>query len=57
MEWQLIVALVVGVPFILLPVAFVWYLNVGGLYKVMREARAKRIARVKRARVLAEGHA
>ena len=38
MEWQLIVALVVGVPFILLPVAFVWYLDVGGLYKVIRGA-------------------
>ena len=50
MEWQLIVALVVGVPFILLPVAFVWYLDAAGLYKVMREVRAKR------ARVLAEGH-
>ena len=56
MELQLVVALVVGAPFILLPVAFIWYLNVGGLYKVMREARAKRIARVKRAGALAEGH-
>jgi hypothetical protein len=27
---------------ILLPVAFVWYLNLGGLYAAVREARAKR---------------
>ena len=31
MEWQFIVALVVMIPVILLPVAFVWYLNLGGV--------------------------
>jgi hypothetical protein len=44
MEWQFIVALVVIIPVILLPVAFVWYLNLGGLYAAAREARAKRAA-------------
>ncbi len=38
MEWQFIVALVVMIPIILLPVAFVWYLNLGGLYAAAREA-------------------
>lgn len=56
MEWQLIVALVVGVPFILLPVAFVWYLDVGGLYKVIRGTKAKEVARVKETKALTEGH-
>jgi len=42
MEWQIIVALVIGVPIILLPVAFIWYINVSGLYQVMREARQRR---------------
>lgn len=42
MEWQFIVAMVVIIPVILLPVAFVWYLNLGGLYAAAREARAKR---------------
>jgi len=45
MEWQFIVALVVMIPIILLPVAFVWYLNLGGLYAAVREARKKRVAR------------
>ena len=42
MEWQLILALVVGIPVVLIAVAFVWYLNVSGLYQVMRDARRKR---------------
>ena len=44
MEWQFIVAMVVIIPVILLPVAFVWYLNLGGLYAAVREARRKRVA-------------
>jgi hypothetical protein len=44
MEWQFIVALVVMIPIILLPVAFVWYLNLGGIYAAAREARRKRSA-------------
>ncbi|MFH1169884.1 MAG: hypothetical protein V1691_04225 [Chloroflexota bacterium] len=49
MEWQLIVALVVAVPIILFPVALVWYLNIGGIYAAIKEARAKRAAMVKQA--------
>ena len=41
MEWQVIVALVVAIPIILLPVAFLWYLNVSGVYQVMRATRAR----------------
>jgi len=41
MEWQVILALVLGIPVILLPVAFVWYLNVSGLYRVVRDARQR----------------
>jgi len=47
MEWQVIVALVIAIPIILFPVAFVWYLNIGGIYAAVREARAKRVAREK----------
>ena len=39
MEWELIVALVIGIPIILFPAAFVWYLNLRGLVQAMREAR------------------
>jgi hypothetical protein len=47
MEWQFIVALVVIIPVILLPAAFVWYLNAGGVFKAIKEARAKKLAREK----------
>jgi hypothetical protein len=40
MEWEFAVALVVMVPVILLPVAFVWYLNLGGMLAAVRRARA-----------------
>ena len=45
MEWQIIVALVVIIPIILLPIAFVWYLNIGGIYTAIKEARARRVTR------------
>ena len=47
MEWQIIVALVVAIPIILFPAAFVWYLNVGGVYAAIKEARERRVAREK----------
>ena len=45
MEWQFIVALVVMIPVVLVPVAFVWYLNLGGLYAAIRDARRSRATR------------
>lgn len=48
MQWQFIVALVVAVPIILLPVAYLWYLNVGGVYKAMKAAVAKKAAQKER---------
>lgn len=42
MSWQVIVALVVAIPVVLLPVAFVWYLNIGGVFAAVREMRAKK---------------
>ncbi|MBA7603843.1 hypothetical protein ES703_10961 [subsurface metagenome] len=47
MEWQIVVALVLAIPVILIPVAFVWYLNVSGIHAVVREAKEKRLAREK----------
>jgi hypothetical protein len=49
MEWQVIVALVIAIPIILFPVAFVWYLNIGGFFALIREARARRVAHKKAA--------
>jgi hypothetical protein len=42
MELTLIIALIVAIPVILFPVAFVWYLNIGGIVHAVREARAAR---------------
>jgi hypothetical protein len=42
MQWELIAALVVAIPVILFPAAFVWYLNIGGIIQAVREARAAR---------------
>ncbi len=57
MQWQFIVALVVAIPVILFPVAFLWYLNVGGLYAVIREARKRRAAQRAQTKVVVEEEA
>jgi hypothetical protein len=49
MQWELVVALVIAIPVILFPAAFVWYLNAGGIYAAIKEARAKRAARERKA--------
>ena len=51
MEWQIVVALVIAVPVILFPAAFVWYLNFGGIYATIKEARARRVAHEQEAKV------
>jgi hypothetical protein len=50
MEWQIIIALIVAIPVILFPAAFVWYLNIGGIYAAVKEARARKAARTRGAR-------
>ncbi len=47
MHWQLIVALIIVIPVILFPAAFVWYLNLGGLVQAVREARQAKVAHKK----------
>ena len=49
MEWQIIVALVVVIPIILIPVAFIWYLDLGGMVQAVREARQTKMALEKKA--------
>ena len=39
MTAALIVALVLAIPVILFPVAYIWYINIGGLAHAVREAR------------------
>ncbi len=54
MEWQIILALVLAIPVILVPAALVWYLNASGIFTVIRETRKRRIAREKRLRAVIE---
>ncbi len=51
MEGTMIVALVLAVPVILFPAAFVWYLNIGGIVQAVKEARAARARKVAAAAV------
>jgi len=45
MQWEFVVALVLAIPVVLFPVAFVWYLNIGGITAMVREARKRKTAR------------
>jgi hypothetical protein len=45
MEGTMIVALVLAIPVVLFPAAFVWYVNLGGIAKAVREARAARASK------------
>ncbi len=49
MEWYVILAIVLAIPVILIPAVFAWYLNVSGIYTVIRETQKRRAARRKRA--------
>jgi len=54
MQWEFVIALVIAIPIILFPAAFVWYLNIGGIYAAIKEARERRAAREKRTQTEAE---
>lgn len=54
MQWEFIVALVVAIPVILFPAAFVWYLNVGGIFTAIKEARARRLVQEQQSVPVAE---
>lgn len=44
MDWQLILVLVIVIPIVIFPAAFIWYLNIGGLFQAIDEARARKRA-------------
>ncbi len=54
MEWQFLVALIIAVPLILFPAAFIWYMNLGGIYAALKAAREKRAARARKAEGVTE---
>jgi hypothetical protein len=45
MDWQFIVALIVAIPLILLPAAFVWYSNAGGIYHALKTVLTRKASR------------
>jgi hypothetical protein len=36
MNWQIFIAMIVAIPIILLPVAVLWYLNIGGIFNSVK---------------------
>ena len=55
MQWEFILALVIAIPIILFPAAFVWYLNIGSILQATQKAtRRARAARKEKARAVAE---
>jgi hypothetical protein len=43
MEGPVVVVLAIATPVILFPAAFVWYLNLGGVFAAVRVARARKV--------------
>ena len=41
MQWEGIVALVIGTLIILFPVAFIWYINIGGICAAITSKKRK----------------
>jgi hypothetical protein len=41
MQWYFILAIIVAIMIISFPIAFIWYMNVSGLYQVLRDARQR----------------
>ena len=45
MQIEFIIALAIAIPVILFPVAFIWYINVTGIYQVMKDRKAREVKR------------
>ena len=58
MQWEFVVALVIAIPIILFPAAFVWYLNIGGIHAAVKEILERRAVHRKKSKeaVEAEQH-
>lgn len=44
MDWLTVLALALTIPFIVLPMAFIWYLNIGGAVGALRRASGRVVA-------------
>ena len=45
MNAVLVIALVLAIPVMLFPAAYVWYINIGGIYQAVKEARQAKAAK------------
>jgi hypothetical protein len=45
MHLEILVALIIAIPVIIFPAAYLWYMDIGGLYTSYKEAKAKKLAR------------
>ncbi len=52
MNTAMVIGLAIAVPVILAPAAFVWYLNLGGIYAAVKEARERRVVETKNAQTV-----
>ena len=55
MHWGFIVALIIAISIILFPAAFVWYMNIGGMYVAVKEALKRRAALQGKVKAVAPG--
>jgi len=46
----LYVAIVLAIPIILFPAAFIWYINIGGLVHAVKEAKAAKAGKLETAK-------
>lgn len=53
MQIELLIALVLAIPVVIFPAAFVWYMNIGGVVHAIREARTARDKKTATARITA----
>jgi hypothetical protein len=54
MQWEFVVAILIAIPIILFPAAFIWYLSFSGIYATIKEARQRRAVHEGKTRVPAE---
>jgi hypothetical protein len=45
MHWEILIALIIAVPVILFPAAYLWYMDIGGIFSTYKAARARHAAR------------
>jgi hypothetical protein len=45
MHWEILVALIIAIPVILFPAAYLWYMDIGGVFTSFKAARAKNSVR------------